>query len=94
MRLFDLTRGIQKPYHRRRLTAEAKADLLAWYQFVSHFNGKSMILEDRWDSNKVFNLFSDASNIGFGGFVNKTGFMAYDLCLGKILILPERSCLH
>ena len=73
-RLFDLTRGIQKPHHRRRLTAEAKADLLAWYQFVSQLNGKSMILEDRWDSNKVFHLFSDASNIGFGGICGKNWF--------------------
>ena len=29
-RIIDLTKGIQKPYHKRRLTKSAKADLTAW----------------------------------------------------------------
>ena len=29
-RIIDLTKGIQKPYHKRRLTKSAKADLTTW----------------------------------------------------------------
>ena len=35
-RIIDLTKGIQKPYHHRRLNAEARADLQAWSIFIEH----------------------------------------------------------
>ncbi|KAK3089099.1 hypothetical protein FSP39_000774 [Pinctada imbricata] len=66
-RLIDLTRGIQKPHHFRRLNSEARADIQAWLIFIKHFNGKALILEDKWYTSSHLNLHTDASNIGFGG---------------------------
>ena len=63
-----------KTHHCRRLTADAKTDSHVWYQFPSEFNGKSLILENRWVTNEVFHLFSDASNLGFGGICGNEWF--------------------
>ena len=38
-RLFDLIKGQTNPHFYIKLTAEARADLQAWYEFVLHFNG-------------------------------------------------------
>lgn len=65
-RLIDLTIGLKKPKHRRWLTKEARADINAWLVFAENFNGKSLFLSDRWESSVQLNLYTDASNIGFG----------------------------
>lgn len=65
-RLHDLTRGIQKPHHHRRLGKPAKADLEAWKSFIVNFNGKSMILDMKWLQAQKLELYTDASSKGFG----------------------------
>ena len=68
-RLFDLTSGVLKPHHRVRISLGARADLLAWRQFLSHFNGSVMLTEQAWRSSDNLNLYTDASaEIGFGAF--------------------------
>ena len=67
-RLIDLTVGLNQPHYRRRLNKEAKADLAAWSQFIENFNGKSLFLADKWLNSTDLNLFTDASNAGFGGY--------------------------
>ena len=49
-RLFDLTSGVLKPHHRVRFSLGARADLLAWRQFFSHFNGSVMLTKQAWHS--------------------------------------------
>lgn len=66
-RLIDLTKGLQKPYHLRRLTVDARADLSAWSIFIEHFNGSSLFLEDSWKTSVTMMLYTDASGLGFGG---------------------------
>lgn len=39
-RLINLTIGLKKPYHRRKLNLEARADRKAWAVFLEQFNGK------------------------------------------------------
>ncbi|KAK3101174.1 hypothetical protein FSP39_001529 [Pinctada imbricata] len=73
-RLIDLTRGLQKPHHRRRLDKEAKADLEAWSLFVEHFNGKALFLDDKWLTSKTLHLYTDASGIGLGGILGEKWF--------------------
>lgn len=73
-RLIDLTIGLRLPYHRRRLTLEAKADLHAWSIFIDHFNGKSLFLDTVWATSETLHLFTDASNVGFGGFLQNKWF--------------------
>ena len=47
-RLHDLARGISKPHHKIRITSGARADLLAWQQFLSHFSGTIMFPDSVW----------------------------------------------
>ena len=73
-RLIDLTVGLKQPHHRRHLNCEAGADLEAWSTFIEHFNGKSMFLSDHWLSSSSLDLFTDSSNVGFGGYLGNKWF--------------------
>ena len=66
-RLINLTCGVSKPYHHIKLTQEAKADVSMWIQFLAHYNGKSLLLENNWTSSPHLQLFTDsAKSKGFG----------------------------
>lgn len=65
-RIIDLTKGLKKPFHHRRLNAEARADLEAWSIFIEHFNGKALFHSGKLCSSQTLHLFTDASNLGFG----------------------------
>ena len=65
-RMIDLTLGLKFPHHRRWITKEAKEDMHAWLSFIQNFNGKSMILEDRWLDSNQLHLYTDASGLGYG----------------------------
>jgi hypothetical protein len=73
-RLIDLTIGLQKPYHHRRLNQEAKADLKAWQLFLNHFNGKAFFPSGITHSTSSLHLFTDASDLGFGGTFGREWF--------------------
>jgi hypothetical protein len=73
-RLIDLTIGLSKPHHHRRLNKETRSDIQAWLIFVESFNGKCLFLSDRWGTSEQLNLYTDASNIGFGGLFRKYWF--------------------
>jgi hypothetical protein len=73
-RLIDLTLGLKQPHHKRRLNKEAKADLAAWSVFVDSFNGKSLFISDKLESSETLNLFTDASNLGCGGYLGSKWF--------------------
>ena len=74
-RLINLTIGLKKPYHHRKLNSEARADLKAWHLFLEHFNGKALFPSNIVHSSSSLHLFTDASNLGFRGtFGNKWFF--------------------
>lgn len=73
-RLIDLSMGLKKPYHKKRLNMEARADIKAWLVFMESFNGKSLFLPTFWDSFLSLNLYTDASNSGFGGYLGTSWF--------------------
>lgn len=73
-RLIDLTRGLKKPHHYAKLTREVKADLQVWKCFCNNFNGKSVILPSTWETSNSLKLFTDASDIGFGGYLGPKWF--------------------
>lgn len=66
-RLHDLTKGHSCPKFRITLNSEARADLQAWFNFVSNYNGKSCFLFQKWISSDVLKLYSDAAGV-HGGF--------------------------
>ena len=66
-RLYDLCRGIRRPYHRVTISREARLDLRAWQIFLSRFNCRSMIDGRRWHRDPGLLLETDASgSVGFG----------------------------
>lgn len=73
-RLIDLTKGLTQPFHHVRLTADAKADLEVWSIFIHHFNNSTMFLSNHWDTNAQLQLFTDASNLGFGALLESQWF--------------------
>lgn len=73
-RLIDLTVGLKKPYHHRRLNSEAKADLNAWGLFLDHFNGKAFFPSGITHSSASLHLFTDASDLGYGCTFGKEWF--------------------
>ena len=74
-RLINLTRGVRRHHHRIRLTQGAKADLLAWVEFLQHFNGTVGIAEHVWRGNDFFHFYTDAAaSIGFGIYLDVTTF--------------------
>ena len=56
-RLIDLTMKVSAPYHRIRLTKEAKSDLSLWLSFLADFNGRSILVEVQATSNFDSELF-------------------------------------
>ena len=73
-RLINLTKGLQKPHHKKRLNKDARADLEAWSIFIEHFNGKGLIAKRNLVSSYSLHMYTDASNIGFGGFLGMQWF--------------------
>ena len=65
-RLIHLTRGIKKQHHFVTLNAEARADMSCWLEFLSHFNGRNMFLEDVWLSNTAIEMYTDSAPFGYG----------------------------
>lgn len=74
-RLIDRTCGVKYPHHFVSLNAEARADIAAWLQFLTYYNGRTLLLDYRWRSSPDIQLFSDASGtIGFGAFLGHRWF--------------------
>ena len=66
-RLIDLTKSVSRPNHRITLNKDARRDLAAWLLFVEHFNGRNLLLQEKWVTSPSLNLYTDASgSIGFG----------------------------
>lgn len=61
-RLINLTIGLKKPYHRRKLNLEARADRKAWAVFLEQFNGKGFFPSDITHSSSSLHLFTDSSS--------------------------------
>ena len=66
-RLINLTIGVTKPHHHISLNHAARADLAAWDVFLSHFNGKALMLPSTWETSNSLQLVTDsAAAAGFG----------------------------
>ena len=66
-RMFNLCRGVRRPYHRVSITKEARLDLQEWLTFLSNFNGRSLLERRRWLSDAGLLLETDAAgSVGLG----------------------------
>lgn len=53
---------------------EARLDIQWWLDFASTWNGKSMFHDAEWTRSPDMNLFTDASDAGFGGYCDGLWF--------------------
>lgn len=65
---------MSNPNHHINLGLEARKDIHAWLEFLSHYNGKSILLNDKWVSSNHFRLFSDASGLGYAAILGSHWF--------------------
>ena len=64
------------PSHRITLNKEARKDIQAWYGFATSFNGRSLLLENRWLSNSHLHLHTDAAgSCGYAAIFGSHWFM-------------------
>lgn len=60
-RLYDLTRGSHKPNHFIKLHKAERADLKLWASFLDHYNGSTILTDDRFISSNSLQLYTDAA---------------------------------
>ena len=74
-RMIDLTNGAKRPYHRIRLSKEAKSDIVTWLTFLDKFNGKTFLVDEKLETSSSLELFTDAaSSKGYGAIFGKRWF--------------------
>jgi hypothetical protein len=78
-RLIDLTIGLSKPHHHRRLNKETRLDIQAWLIFVESFNGKCLFLSDRWGTSEQLTIGKN-SQIVIWYFNQSVGHLIANQC--------------
>ena len=74
-RLYNLSIGVKQWFHYIRITKQVREDLIMWQEFLSSYNGKSLLLPDRWTTSPSINLFTDASGtLGYGAVFGSQWF--------------------
>ena len=74
-RLLDLSctvSGLSAPL---TVTDEARRDIQWWLDFASTWNGKSVFHDLEWTRSPDFDLYTDASDLGFGGYFQGRWFL-------------------
>ena len=67
-RLIDLSTTVGPLHHHITLNNEAKVDLHWWHIFLPDWPGSSLLLESHWSRVPDMELYTDASNRGYGAF--------------------------
>ena len=91
-RLYDLSIGLSKPFHHRKITNQVRLDLDVWKNFLLHHNTKTFFLDFRFLSQDTLQLYTDASStIGYGGYFGSRWFAGKwpASCLGLNIALLE-----
>ena len=63
--------GLDEEVH---LDADAQADIRWWKEFLPHWNGRALLRDPVWSKPPDFELYTDASGLGFGGFFQSAWF--------------------
>ena len=67
-RLIDASTRVSRLHHHIRLTPAMRADIHWWIQFARQWNGRSFFLDSSWTPSPAFQLFTDASDHGYGAY--------------------------
>ena len=65
-RLIALSKKAKYLHYKVRLSRQARADILWWHKCLVSHNGTCLYNVD-WSTGQVIHVYTDASNIGFGG---------------------------
>jgi hypothetical protein len=65
-RLIDLSTKATKLHHHLDITADARKDITWWMVFLQQWNGRSLMIAQHTSTNHALQLFTDASDIGYG----------------------------
>ena len=67
-RLIDLSCSVKSLSTVIQLDQEAQRDIAWWLKFSSSWNGRSLFHDLEWTKSPDLELFTDASDLGFGGY--------------------------
>ena len=65
-RLLDGSTKVTSLHHHIRLSAAMQADIDWWLRFAREWNRKSFFLSHEWTPSPAFQLYTDASQLGYG----------------------------
>ena len=74
--LIDLSCTVSGLNHRIRITREAQADIDWWLDFLPQWSGSSLMLQPEWTLSIDMELYSDASNLGYGAYWSGKWFLS------------------
>ena len=67
-RMIELSKKVKHLHHHIRLNLECQKDILWWIKYLPDWNGKSVFYDECWSSNCELDLYTDASNVGYGAY--------------------------
>ena len=73
-RLIDHAKGVPHLHYRIRLHTTALKDIEWWLTFLPSWNGISMFYDNQWISNADLHLWTDASDIAIGAYLDNEWF--------------------
>ena len=65
-RLIDASTTVPLLNHHLRISASIRADIDWWLSFATSWNGRAFFLDNHWLPSPQFQLFTDASHLGYG----------------------------
>ena len=67
-RLIDLSTTVVPLHHHINFNAETRADISWWLRFLPSWPGVSLLLQSHWSSAPDMDLYTDASDAGYGAY--------------------------
>jgi hypothetical protein len=74
-RLIDLSKRVKHLHYKVKLNKAAQGDIQWWVDYLPTWNGKGMFHDQDWVQSNDMELFTDASNIGLGGYFQGEWFV-------------------
>ena len=92
-RLWRLLAGDQHPRSWRRIGSATRGDIAWWYELLSTHNGVSLLRATRWDSADTLHVYTDASDLGAGGWCRARAFATHWLPHERTWPIARREAL-
>ena len=91
-RMYNLSKGVTKSFHKIKMTNSVKSDLKVWQEFLMSYNNRTFFLDYLWLDTNVLKLETDSSStIGFGARFQNHWFAGkwHEKCLRMNIALLE-----